>query len=78
GYVVSAAYNYWDGNVRNVYDGKRVNGRESINLRGKLRWTPTDTSSVTLSANYVNGNTDVGRPFIRVASNALFRGQAGL
>lgn len=78
GYVVSAAYNDWDGNVRNLYNGKRVNGRESLNLRGKIRWTPTDTSSITLSANYINGNTDVGRPFIRVAPTALLRGQAGL
>ncbi|WP_174296630.1 TonB-dependent receptor [Sphingomonas bacterium] len=78
GYVVSAAYNYWDGNIRNVYDGKEVNGRESVNVRGKLRWTPTDNSSITLSANYVNGNTTVGRPFTAVSPTALLRGQAGL
>jgi iron complex outermembrane receptor protein len=78
GYVVSAAYNNWDGNIRNVALGKEVNGRESINARGKLRWTPTDTSSVTLSANYINGNTSVGRPFIAVGPAALLRGQAGL
>ena len=78
GYVVSAAYNYWDGNVRNRFDNKMVNGRESLNLRGKLRWAPTEDSSVTLSFNYVNGNTDVGRPFIRIAPNALLRGQADL
>ena len=78
GYVVSAAYNYWDGNIRNVYDNKEVNGRESVNVRGKIRWTPTDNSSVTLSANYVNGNTTVGRPFIAIGSAALLRGQAGL
>ncbi|WP_267382645.1 MULTISPECIES: TonB-dependent receptor [unclassified Sphingomonas] len=78
GYVVSAAYNYWSGNVRNVFDNKEVNGRESINLRGKLRWTPTDNSAVTLSGNYVNGNTTVGRPFINVSPIALLRGQPGL
>ena len=78
GYVLSAAYNYWDGNVRNRFNNKTVNGRESLNLRGKLRWAPTEDSSVTLSFNYVNGNTDVGRPFIRIAPNALLRGQAGL
>ena len=78
GYVVSAAYNFWDGNVHNLYDDKRVNGRESVNLRGKLRWAPTDRSSVTVAVNYVNGNTDVGRPFIRIAPGALLRGQPGL
>ncbi|WP_242098456.1 TonB-dependent receptor [Sphingomonas sp. CROZ-RG-20F-R02-07] len=78
GYVVSAAYNAWGGNVHNVYDNKEVSGRESVNLRGKLRWSPDDRSSVTLSANYVNGNTTVGRPFIAVAPGALLRGQPGL
>ena len=78
GYVVSAAYNKWDGNIRNIFDGKRVNGRESANVRGKLRWAPTDNSSVTLSINYVNGNTTVGRPFIAISPTALLRGQAGL
>ena len=78
GYVFSAAYNYWDGNVHNVFDDKQVSGRESLNLRGKLRWAPTDTASVTLSLNYVNGNTTVGRPFINVSPGALLRGQPGL
>ena len=78
GYVVSAAYNAWDGNVRNVFDNKKVNGRESVNVRGKLRWSPTDNSSVTLSANYINGNTSVGRPFIAISPTALLRNQAGL
>ena len=78
GYVFSAAYNSWAGNVRNLFDGKRVNGRETLNLRGKLRWEPTANSSVTLSANYINGNTTVGRPFIAISPTALLRGQAGL
>ena len=78
GFVVSAAYNSWDGNVRNVALNKEVNGRESVNVRGKLRWEPTDDSSVTLSANYINGNTSVGRPFVAISPAALLRGQAGL
>jgi iron complex outermembrane receptor protein len=78
GYVVSGAYNYWDGNVRNLFDGKRVNGRESVNVRGKLRYKPYDDATVTLSLNYVNGNTDVGRPFINLSPNARLRGNAAL
>ena len=78
GYVVSAAYNYWDGNIRNRFNNKEVNGRESINLRGKLRWAPTDDATVTIAGNYINGNTDVGRPFIRISPNARLRGQATL
>lgn len=78
GYVVSAAYSNWDGNIRNVFDNKEVNGRESVSVRGKLRWAPTDDASVTLSVNYSNGNTSVGRPFVAIAPGALLRGQAGL
>ena len=78
GYVVSAAYNNWDGNVTNLFNNKSVNGRETLNLRGKLRWQPTDDASLTLSLNYVNGNTTVGRPFIRFGPNALLRNQPGL
>jgi len=78
GYVVSGAYNFWDGNVHNLVNDKTVNGRESLNLRGKLRWRPTDTASLTLSLNYINGNSDVGRPFIRFGPNARLRGNAAL
>ncbi len=78
GYVVSAAYNNWDGNVRNLFNGKEVNGRESVNLRGKLRWEPTDDAAITVAANYVNGKTDVGRPFIAFGPNARLRGVAAL
>ncbi|WP_322964044.1 TonB-dependent receptor [Sphingomonas fuzhouensis] len=78
GYIVSAAYNNWDGNVRNLFNGKEVGGRRAVNLRGKLRWSPTDDASLTVSANYVNGNSTVGRPFIRMSPNARLRGIAAL
>jgi len=77
GYIVSAAYSKWDGNVKNLFTGHEVNGREAFNTRGKLRWTPAEDVSLTLSANYLGGNTTVGRPFINVDPAALFRGTAG-
>ena len=78
GYVVSAAYSKWDGNVKNLVNGKDANGRESFNTRGKLRWEATPDVRITLSANYLKGNTTVGRPFIHVSPTALFRNTAGL
>ncbi len=78
GYIFSGAYNRWAGNVRNLFNDKRVNGREAVNLRGKLRWEPTDDASLVLSGNYVNGSSTVGRPFIRVSPNARLRGVANL
>lgn len=78
GYVLSLSHNYWDGNVHNLFNGKTVNGRKTTNFRGKLRWKPADNVAFTLSGNYINGSTDVGRPFIRISPNARLRGQATL
>lgn len=77
GYVLSASYSKWDGNVRNLFNNKKVNGREAFNTRGKIRWEPTSDITITLSGNYLNGNTTVGRPFIRMDPNALLRNVAG-
>lgn len=77
GYVLSASYSKWDGNVRNLFNDKKVNGREAFNTRGKLRWEPASNVTITLSGNYLNGNTTVGRPFIRMDPTALLRGTAG-
>ncbi|GAA0735785.1 MULTISPECIES: TonB-dependent receptor [Sphingomonas] len=77
GYVVSASYSNWGGNVRNVYNGKDVNGRETLNARGKLNWEASSDVKFRLSANYLNGNTTVGRPFIALADGALLRNTAG-
>ena len=77
GFVLSASYSTWDGNLRDLISGKRVNGRETFNARAKLRWEPNASTKITLSGDYVNGNTSVGRPFIRFTSNALLRGTPG-
>ncbi len=77
GYVFSTTYSNWDGNVDNLFNGRKSNGRENVSTRGKLRWKATPDVTFTLSGNYVNGNTTLGRPFIRVAPDALLRGVAG-
>jgi iron complex outermembrane receptor protein len=77
GYVLSASYSKWDGNVRNLFNNNKVNGREAFNTRGKLRWEPASNVTVTLSGNYLNGNSTVGRPFIRLDPTALLRNVAG-
>ena len=77
GYVVSASYSAWDGNVRNLVNGKKVNGHEAFNTRGKIRWEPNEDVKITLSGNYLNGSTTVGRPFIRLDPLATLRGVPG-
>ncbi|MEI6418335.1 MAG: TonB-dependent receptor [Sphingomonadales bacterium] len=77
GYIVSASYSNWDGNVRNLFNNQKVNGRENFDLRGKLAYTPSADVSFVLSGNFISGNTTVGRPFIRFGANALLRNTAG-
>jgi iron complex outermembrane receptor protein len=77
GFVVSASYSNWDGNVRNLFNDKKVNGHGAFNTRGKIRWEPNDDVKITLSGNYLNGKTTVGRPFIRLDPTATLRNVAG-
>jgi iron complex outermembrane receptor protein len=74
GYVVTGGYTHWDGNVRERVTRRRVGGRDTLTTRGKLRWRATPDLTFTLSGNYVEGSTTVGRPFIRMASGARLRG----
>ena len=76
-YIATAAYSQWDGNLTNLYNGKDANGREAFNTRAKLKWEPSDDVALTLSANYVDGKTTVGRPFIAMDPTALLRNTAG-
>jgi iron complex outermembrane receptor protein len=77
GYVFSASYSQWDGNVKNLFNGQDVNGREALNSRAKLKWAPSENASLTFSADYIDGETTVGRPFIAVDPAALLRNTAG-
>ena len=40
---------------------------------GKLVWNPSENFTATLGANYIDGETTVGRPFVRLAPDALLR-----
>jgi iron complex outermembrane receptor protein len=73
GYRISAQHTDFKGNVDNSFNGKSVNGRESTTVNGKLVWSPSDNFTATLGANYIDGETTVGRPFVRLDPNALLR-----
>lgn len=74
GFRVSANYNKFDGNVRNLYNGDKINGREILSVRGKLVWDPADWLNLTGQMSYIDGSTTIGRPWIRVSPNARLRG----
>jgi len=67
-------YDEYDGNITNVLNGDKVNGRRIISTRNKLQWDPTAALSVIAGIDYINGRTTIGRPFIRVDPAADLRG----
>jgi iron complex outermembrane receptor protein len=49
---VTAMAAHFDGNVRNLFDGRTVNGNDLIGVRSRLRLTPADTVELLLTADY--------------------------
>lgn len=46
------AWREHDGRVENLADGSDLNGRDTLALRGSLRWQPTAQTSLTVIANW--------------------------
>ena len=63
GYIVSAAYSQWDGNVKNLFTGDDVNGREAFNTRAKLKWE-SDDGCIADTVGQLSGWRDHGGPSV--------------
>ena len=74
GFRTTANYDKFNGNIHNLADGDKVNGRRIFSTRNKLRWEPTSNITVDAGVDYINGRTTTGRPFINLAQGALLRG----
>jgi iron complex outermembrane receptor protein len=74
GFRLSANYDDFDGNTRNVFSGDEAGGRKFFSLRGKLVWNPIETFTATLGLGYLDGSTTVGRPFIALGPTSYLRG----
>lgn len=46
------AWNERDGSIDNLADGSKLNGKDTLALRGALRWQPTSQTTVDLIANW--------------------------
>jgi iron complex outermembrane receptor protein len=77
-YRISGNYDNFQGNVKNLYNGDHVNGREVGSIYGKLQWTPNSKFQATLAGNVMAADTTIGRPFIALSPNANLRGNAAL
>ncbi len=49
---LTADASHFEGLVRDLETGKRLNGRRERGVRGKLQWTPTDALELTLQGRY--------------------------
>lgn len=45
-------YGRYDGNIRNVATGGRVNGYEHYGFRGQVKWRPSDLTTIALIGDY--------------------------
>ncbi len=78
GFRLTASHSDYDGNVKNLVTGDKVNGRDDTTIRGKVVWKPTDNLSIDVGANYMKGTSTATSPLIRLSPNALLRGTPGL
>jgi iron complex outermembrane receptor protein len=78
GYRISASRSEYDGNVKNLYDGKKINGRDETSIRGKLVWRPIDDLKVTLGASYIDGVATSNATMRVYTPGATLRGTPGL
>ena len=78
GYRLTASRSDFAGNVKNIYDGKDVNGKEETTVRGKLDFHPTDALEVLLTGNYVKATATSVPILVRLSPNARLRGDPAL
>ncbi|QJU56576.1 TonB-dependent receptor [Sphingomonas sp. AP4-R1] len=76
GFRLNANYDKFEGNVRNLGTGDRVNGFRTLSIKGKVVWDPTSNLNIAVSGGYIDGTTTIGRPFIRLGAAARLRGVA--
>ncbi|MCM8729366.1 TonB-dependent receptor [Hephaestia sp. GCM10023244] len=57
-FSVSGRRNLRDGHITNVFDGRRLNGRDDYGFRGKIEMTPTSDVTITMIGDYYARNAD--------------------
>ncbi|NNM75586.1 TonB-dependent receptor [Sphingomonas sp. ID1715] len=50
-----------DGFTRNLFDGKRIDGRDQYDIRGSIRWEPTEDTTLDIVGHYFHENDDRSR-----------------
>lgn len=72
---VNGFYDFFEGNVKNLENGRKLNRNRSYGVRGRLSVEPTSNLTVDLTASYSIDNTKGGaRPFVSVPAGAAIFG----
>jgi iron complex outermembrane receptor protein len=67
---IDGLYANYDGNVRNIYTGNKVNGYERYGARGKIEAKPTDTLTLTLAGDYLHSYDDATSVYTSTSQTA--------
>ena len=65
GYRFTANGSTRDGWIKNYYDGDKLNSSDDWSVRGKLRWTPTETLDLKWASDYYDMDCDCTANTIR-------------
>jgi len=66
---LGTSYTNRDGTIHNVANGKDVNEQDNLGFKGQLLWLPTDTLSITFSADYTHSDPlGFGQLYVRTGS----------
>lgn len=69
--------NQMKGFGRNIVNGRTVNNRKDFDIRGKLKFEPSDSTSIILAGDYGNSSGSLGAAARPMSSSSLLNGQQG-
>ncbi|HUD31021.1 MAG TPA: TonB-dependent receptor [Novosphingobium sp.] len=67
---IDGLYANYDGNIRNLNTGSKVNGYERYGVRGKIEARPTDTLKLTLAGDYLHSYDDATSVYVSTSQTA--------
>ena len=58
---IAALYTNRDGYTNNLFTGNNIDGRDLYNIRGSVRWEPTDTTTIDVMVSWFEEDSDRAR-----------------
>jgi iron complex outermembrane receptor protein len=68
----------YDGNVKNITTGRKINGSSGLTATGKIEWTPTDNLTFSLAPRFNrNESTCCASPLTSLTPGLFYQGEPG-